>query len=73
MNGAKIMKPSNKKPYNNKYPCENAFLTNPVASVNDVTGYVQRMPDNSDAAENYATLFDVPVSGDEDDDVKKYN
>lgn len=65
------MKSQNKKTFNQKYPCENAFITNPVASVNDVTGYVQRMPDDSDAAENYATLFDVPVSGDEYEDRKK--
>ena len=65
------MKPSNKKSFNKKYPCENAFMTNPVASVNDVTGYVQKMPDNSDAAENYSMLFDVPVSGAEDEDSRK--
>ena len=56
------MSSHNKKTQNKKYPCENAFLTNPVASANDVTGYVQRLPKSADVAENYAELCDVPVS-----------
>lgn len=48
-----------------KYPCENAFMTNPVASVNDATGYVPTLPDESYEAENYADLCQVPVSSKE--------
>lgn len=41
---------------------EDAFLTNPVASATDCTGYVQRVPENSDEAESYEEIYDVPVS-----------
>lgn len=56
-----------KKDKNNvkKYPCENSFFTNPVASVNDATGYVPKIPDNTDEAENYEDLCQVPVSSKE--------
>ncbi|MBE6686810.1 MAG: hypothetical protein E7591_06205 [Ruminococcaceae bacterium] len=37
------------------------FLTNPVASVNDVTGYVQRIPDVWERAQSIADISNVPV------------
>ncbi|MBR5515079.1 MAG: hypothetical protein IKU52_02610 [Clostridia bacterium] len=37
------------------------FLTNPVASVNDITGYVQRIPDAIERAESIAEISSVPV------------
>lgn len=41
---------------------KDAFLTNPVASVNDTTGYVQRIVYGEDEADFYEEMFDVPVS-----------
>ena len=37
------------------------FLTNPVASVNDVTGYVQRLPAEVFEAKSLANISSVPV------------
>ena len=37
------------------------FLTNPVASANDVTGYVQRIPDVVERSESLAEISNVPV------------
>ena len=41
---------------------KDAFLTNPVASVTDTTGYVQRIVYGEDEAASYEEMFDVPVS-----------
>lgn len=38
------------------------YLTNPVASANDVTGYVQRLPYELFEAKSYADISSVPVS-----------
>lgn len=50
------------KRFMKKYPCEKSFLTNPVASVNDTTGYVPKIPADYNEAENYEDLCQVPVS-----------
>lgn len=48
---------------NKKYPCEDAFLTNPVASANDRTGYVRQVPLNVSEAESLSQMFeDIPVT-----------
>lgn len=45
-----------------KHPSEDAFLTNPVASVTDRTGYVAQVPFTNDEAENYSKMFEnVPA------------
>ena len=41
---------------------KDAFLHNPVASVTDTTGYVQRVPFDEVEADSYEDMFDVPVS-----------
>lgn len=41
---------------------KDAFLHNPVASVTDTTGYVQRVPFDETEADSYEEMFDVPVS-----------
>ncbi len=41
---------------------EEAFLTNPVASVNDRTGYINTLPDTEEEAENFSDLLNVPVT-----------
>lgn len=41
---------------------EEAFFNNPVASVNDRTGYVRTPPADKDGAENLAELLSVPVT-----------
>ena len=51
----------NEKNRKNKY-AEDAFLHNPIASVTDCTGFVQRVPECADEAESYEDLYDVPVS-----------
>ncbi len=46
-------------------PCDyskDAFLTNPVASVNDRTGMTPRVPYTGDQAKSYAQLLAVPSS-----------
>ena len=42
---------------------KDAFLTNPVASAQEWTGYVPLIPDQKPAAQNVADMMDVPVSG----------
>lgn len=39
-----------------------AFLTNPVVSVNDHTGMTPHIPDRFDEADDYADMLDVPVT-----------
>ncbi len=41
---------------------ENAFMTNPVVSTTDTTGYVPTLPLEADKAENLEELMSVPVS-----------
>lgn len=41
---------------------KDAFLTNPVASVQDRTGITQRLPYDADTAKDLADMLDVPVS-----------
>ena len=44
-----------------KHPSEDAMFKTPPASANDFTGFVQQMPFESEEAEAYSHLFDVPV------------
>ena len=56
--GIKIMK---KKP--KKYPCEEAFLTNPVASNTDRTGFAVVVPQNDFEAESVSDMFEnIPLT-----------
>ncbi len=41
---------------------ENAFMTNPVVSTTDTTGYVPTLPLETEKAENLEELMNVPVS-----------
>lgn len=49
---------------------KDAFLSNPVASATDFTGYVQGMPVGEFEAASYEEMFDVPVSYKKDDKFK---
>lgn len=52
------IKPEKKK----RHPAENAFLTNPVASATDFTGYGINMPMTEDEADSLSEMFeDVPT------------
>ena len=54
-----------------KMPCETAFLTNPVASFTDRTGFTPVVPETDAEAESYSELFDeVPVTAHKDESVK---
>ena len=45
-----------------KHPAEDAFLTNPIASANEYTGYGINMPMSEDEADNLSEMFDdVPI------------
>lgn len=46
---------------------KDAFMRNPVASANDCTGFVQRVPYNKYEAMSLESLSDAPVSYDNDD------
>ena len=51
------------KSKNKKYPCEDAFLTNPIASVNDRTGYGIKIPMSDQEADSLSDMFeDVPTT-----------
>ena len=39
-----------------------AFLTNPVVSVNEHTGMTPHIPDDFREADDYADMLDVPVT-----------
>lgn len=54
-----------KKRKRNHHPSEDAMFKIPPASANDFTGFVQQMPLNSEIAEEYSHLFDVPVEDSE--------
>ena len=41
---------------------EDAFLTTPIASNTDTTGYVPTLPLDTDSAENLEEMMNVPVS-----------
>lgn len=49
---------------------KDAFMRNPVASVNDCTGFVQRVPYNKYEAEALESINDCPVSSEQDDNLK---
>lgn len=49
---------------------KDAFLSNPVASATDFTGYVQGMPVGEFEAASYEEMFDVPVSYKKDNKFK---
>ena len=50
-----------KKP--KKYPCEEAFLTNPVASNTDRTGFAVVVPQNDFEAESVSDMFEnIPLT-----------
>ena len=45
-----------------KHPSEDAFLTNPIASANEYTGYGFNMPMSEDEADSLSEMFeDVPI------------
>ncbi len=50
-----------------KYPCENAFMTNPIASSNDCTGFTVVIPDDASEADGYNDIYHVPVTSSERD------
>lgn len=46
-----------------KYPCEDAFLTNPVASQTDRTGFAVVVPQTDAEAEAVSDMFDgIPLT-----------
>ncbi|HPE94660.1 MAG TPA: hypothetical protein PLT66_01145 [Bacillota bacterium] len=47
------------------HPSKDAFLTNPVASVNECTGFVPTPPETQHEASAYSELADVPVTKNE--------
>lgn len=50
--------------------CENAFLTNPVASATDRTGFAQVVPQTDSEAEEYSQMFEnVPITSHKDESV----
>lgn len=52
---------------NKKYMCEDAFLTNPVASANDATGYAVTVPQNDTEAKELSDMQGgVPLSSHKD-------
>ena len=53
---------NDKKPNPKKHPSEYAFLSNPVASNQDATGYVPPIPQDEFEAESYSDLFDIPAT-----------
>lgn len=53
---------SKKSSKNSNPPCKDAFLTNPVASSQDCTGYSPTQNRTEEEAEHRATLCDVPAS-----------
>ncbi len=53
----------NKQKKNKKYMCEDAFLTNKVASATDATGFAVRVPRTESEAEELSDMFNnVPVA-----------
>lgn len=50
-----------KKSYLTSNP-EDALFTNPVASSNDCTGYINTLPESEEEAESYSDLLNVPVT-----------
>ena len=42
-----------------EHPAKDAFLTNPVASAQDRTGYGTRLPLDEDEADNLSDLFEL--------------
>lgn len=51
--------------------CENAFLTNPVASATDRTGFAQVVPQTDSEAEEYSQMFEnVPITSHKDESVQ---
>jgi len=51
-----------KRNTNDTQHLEDAFLTNPIASNTDTTGYVPVLPADRDNAENISEMMNVPVS-----------
>ena len=51
----------NKDKEKNQHPCANAFLTNPVASANEFTGYGIKLPLSDEEADSLSEMLeDVP-------------
>lgn len=67
------MKGQNKmKKRSKKYPCEDAFLTNPVASQTDRTGYAVVVPQTDSEAEAISDMFEkVPLTSHKEYDDKE--
>ncbi len=51
-----------KRTANNTQHLEDAFLTNPIASNTDTTGYVPTLPEDDNKADNIEKMMSVPVS-----------
>lgn len=46
-----------------KYPCEDAFLTNPVASTTDRTGFAVTIPATTEQAKEISDMFgNIPLT-----------
>ena len=66
-----MLKKKKKEIKNTKMPCETAFLTNPVASFTDRTGFTPVVPETEEEAESYSELFEeVPVTSHKEENVK---
>ena len=51
------------KSRNKKYPCEDAFFTNPVASASDWTGYGVKIPMSEEEADSLSDMLEnVPTT-----------
>lgn len=51
------------KKRNKKYPAEDAFLTNPVASFTDRTGFAVTVPQSDDEARAVSDMFEnIPLT-----------
>lgn len=56
------MKNTEKNKKSERHPAETAFMTNPVASANDFTGYGVKIPLSEEEADSLSGMFeDVPT------------
>ncbi len=56
-----------------KHPSEDAFLTNPVASPTDRTGFAVTVPQDDYEAENISDMFEnLPLTSHKEDDKRAW-